>query len=199
MELFPYRFDDKFKRAVAYFSMEFAIDQALKSYSGGLGFLAGSHMRSVNDRKQNTIGVGMLWSYGYYDQNRHEDSTLRVDYRRKFYYFLKETGVTVDVEINGKNVKIKAYLLPAEVFDSAPVILLTTDIFENDHLSRTITHRLYDSNEETRVAQEIVLGIGGVKVLEAMGIDIDIFHLNEGHSLPLAFELMKKYPKINAH
>ena len=197
MQLFPYEFDKKFKKPVAYFSMEFAIDQALKIYSGGLGFLAGSHMRSVNDRRQNTIGVGILWSYGYYDQSRHEDNTLKVDYRRKFYYFLKETGIVVDVQINGKPVYVKAYILPAHTFESAPVILLTTDIFENDYLSRTITHKLYDANEETRVAQEIVLGIGGVKVLKALEQKIDIYHLNEGHALPLAFELMKEYRELD--
>jgi len=194
-KLFPYTFDETFKRPVAYFSMEFAIDQALKTYSGGLGFLAGSHMRSVNDRRQNTIGVGILWSYGYYDQSRYEDNSLKIDYRRKFYYFLEETGVVVEVMINGKPVKIKAFLLPAETFESAPVILLSTDIFENDHLSRTITHKLYDANPETRVAQEIVLGIGGVRALRALGVDVDIYHLNEGHALPLAFELMKEYPE----
>ncbi len=196
MKLFPYEFDEKFKRPVAYFSMEFAIDQSLKTYSGGLGFLAGSHMRSVNDRRQNTIGVGMLWSYGYYDQGRHEDNSLKVEYRRKFYYFLRETGIVVEVQINGKPVYVKAYLLPAETFESAPVILLTTDIFENDYLSRTISHKLYDANEETRVAQEIVLGIGGVKVLRALGIDVDVYHMNEGHALPLVFELMKEYPEL---
>jgi starch phosphorylase len=176
--------------------MEFAIAQALKTYSGGLGFLAGSHMRSANDRRQRTIGVGMLWSYGYYDQSRHEDNTLKIDYRRKFYYFIQETGITVEVMINAKPVTVKAYLLPASTFDSAPVIFLTTDCFENDHLSRTISHKLYDANEETRIAQEIVLGIGGVKVLEAMGIQIDVYHMNEGHALPLVFELMKKYADL---
>ncbi len=196
MELFPYKINEKYSTSVAYFSMEFAIDQALKTYSGGLGFLAGSHMRSVHNERQNTIGVGMLWSFGYYDQSRHEDNTLKVDFRRKFYYFLQETGIVVEVMINAKPVKVKAYLLPANVFESAPVILLSTDIFENDYLSRTITHKLYDANEDTRIAQEIVLGIGGARVLEAMGLDIDIYHMNEGHSLPLVFELMKKYPDL---
>jgi len=196
MKLFPYEIDEEYKKSVAYFSMEFAIEQSLKTYAGGLGFLAGSHVRSVNDERQHTIGIGMLWSYGYYDQGRHEDNTLKVDFRRKFYYFLEETGITVEVQINGKPVKVKAYLLPAKVFESAPVILLTTDLFENDHLSRTISHKLYDANEETRVAQEIVLGIGGVRVLEKMGVDIDIYHMNEGHALPLVFELMKRYEDI---
>jgi len=196
MKLFPYEFDEKFRRPVAYFSMEFAIDQALKTYSGGLGFLAGSHMRSVHDRRQHTVGVGMLWSYGYYDQSRHEDNSLKVDYRRKFYYFLEETEVVVEVQINGKPVYVKAYLLPARTFESAPIVLLTTDIYENDYLARTISHKLYDANEETRVAQEIVLGIGGVKALRALGIDVDVYHMNEGHALPLVFELMKEYPEL---
>jgi len=196
MQLFSYPIAEKYSKSVAYFSMEFAIDQSLKTYSGGLGFLAGSHMRSANDSRQKTIGVGMLWSYGYYDQSRHEDNTLKIDYRRKFYYFIQETDIKVEVMINGQPVTVKAYLLPADTFESAPVILLTTDCFENDHLSRTISHKLYDANEETRIAQEIVLGIGGVKVLEAMGIPIDVYHMNEGHALPLVFELMKKYPDL---
>jgi starch phosphorylase len=196
MNLFQYEIKEEYSKAVAYFSMEFAIDQALKTYSGGLGFLAGSHMRSANDERQKTIGVGMLWSFGYYDQGRNEDNTLKAEYRRKFYYFLEETDIVVDVFINGKPVKVKAYILPSHVFGSAPVVFLTTDLFENDHLSRTISHRLYDANEETRIAQEIVLGIGGVKVLEKLGVEIDIYHMNEGHALPLAFELMRRYPEL---
>jgi len=196
MNLFQYEIKEEYSKSVAYFSMEFAIDQALKTYSGGLGFLAGSHMRSANDERQKTIGVGMLWSFGYYDQGRNEDNTLKAEYRRKFYYFLEETDIVVDVFINGKPVKVKAYLLPSHVFGSAPIVFLTTDLFENDHLSRTISHRLYDANEETRIAQEIVLGIGGVKVLEKLGVEIDIYHMNEGHALPLAFELMSRYPKL---
>ncbi len=196
-QLFTYEIDEKFSTPVAYFSMEFAIDQALKTYSGGLGFLAGSHMRSANDRRQKTVGIGILWSYGYYDQSRHEDQTLKIDFRRKFYYFIKETGIKVEVMINGKPVWVKAYLLPAETFESAPVILLTTDIPENDYLSRTITHKLYDPNEETRIAQEIVLGVGGIRVLDALGEKIDIYHMNEGHALPMVFELMERYPELD--
>ena len=77
------------------------------------------------------------------------------------------------------------------------MILLSTDTDENDYLSRTITHKLYDSNERTRVAQEIVLGIGGVKILEAIGHKVDICHMNEGHALPLVYELYKKYSDMN--
>jgi starch phosphorylase len=177
--------------------MEFGIHQALKIYSGGLGFLSGSHMRSAYDLKQNVTGVGILWTYGYYDQSRAEDRSMEVKYRRKKYYFLEDLNIKVEVRINSKPVYIKAFLLKAETFGTAPVILLSTDIDENDFLSRTITHRLYDGNEETRIAQEIVLGIGGVKVLEALGKSVDIYHMNEGHSIPLTFNLYSKYRDLD--
>ncbi len=194
--LHSYTVDKKYSKSVAYFSMEFAIHQALKIYSGGLGFLAGSHMRSAYDLQQNIIGVGILWSYGYYDQERDEDRNLVAKFRRKRYYFLEDTGISVTVNINGKNVVVKALLLPSETFSTAPMLLLTTDVEENDYLSRTITHKLYDHNTETRIAQEIVLGIGGVKVLEALEQNIEVYHMNEGHSLPMVFELMHKYKDI---
>ncbi len=196
MKLVDYKINKKYQTKVAYFSMEFAIDQAFKNYSGGLGFLAGSHLRSANDLKQNIIGVGILWSYGYYDQHRHEDRTLKVDFLRKFYYFIEDLNTKVTVFIDSTPITVKAYLLPSHCFNTAPLILLSTDVYENDYLSRTITHKLYDSNEKTRIAQEIILGIGGVKVLEALNEKIDIYHLNEGHALPLAFELLKKYETL---
>jgi starch phosphorylase len=184
--------DPKYSKKVAYFSMEFAIHQALKIYSGGLGFLAGSHMRSAHDLKQNMIGVGILWSFGYYDQSRNEDNTMSIIYRRKSYSFLDETGIIVKVKISGADVFVKAYLLKPEIFGTVPVYLLTTDIPENDYLARTITHKLYEAHEETRIAQEIVLGIGGAKVLEEADITPEIYHLNEGHALPVAFYLYSK-------
>lgn len=194
--LHSFEIDKLYSKSVAYFSMEFAIHQALKIYSGGLGFLAGSHMRSAYDLKQNLVGIGMLWSYGYYDQGRDEERYLEVNFRRKRYYFLEDLDVTVTVDINGKDVYVKAFLVPSDLFNSAPLILLSTDIPENDYLSRTITHKLYDSNNETRIAQEIVLGIGGTKVLEELKYNPEIYHMNEGHSLPMAFELYNKYQDI---
>ncbi len=193
MILHDYDFDPKYKTAVAYFSMEFAIHQALKIYSGGLGFLAGSHMRSANDLKQNVVGVGILWSFGYYDQWRSKDDTLKVSFIRKHYYFLEDLGIQATVKIHGQDVHIKAFYLSPDVFSSAPMILLSTDIPENDFLARTITHKLYDANEETRISQEVVLGIGGVKVLEALKQKIDIYHMNEGHALPMVFELYNRF------
>lgn len=193
MKLHTYKINPEYQKSVAYFSMEFAIHQALKIYSGGLGFLSGSHMRSCYDLKQNVVGIGILWSYGYYDQARDEDRNLRIEFRRKKYYFLEDLNIKVHVSINGKDVVVTAHLVPPELFGSAPLILLSTDNDENDYLAKTITHKLYDPNEEARIAQEIILGIGGVKVLEALKHHVDIYHMNEGHAFPLVCELYKKH------
>ena len=189
----PYTPSPKFKTAAAYFSMEFALDQALKTYSGGLGFLAGSHMRSAFELKQNLVGIGILWTYGYYDQDRNEDQTLKVNYRRKHYSFLQETGITFPVVIHGAEVQVRALYLAPDTFGTAPMFFLTTDIPENDYVSRTISHHLYDPNEAARVAQSILLGVGGGQLLDILGRQTDVYHLNEGHGLPLAFWLYQKH------
>jgi glycogen phosphorylase len=188
----PYEYNPEYKKRVAYFSMEFAIHPALKIYSGGLGFLAGSHMRSAYDTKQNLFGIGILWKYGYYDQTRNSDNTMNVLFAEKFYNFLEDPGIVVPVYVNKHQIYVKAYYLRPEVFGTVPMYLLTTDIAENDHLAQTITHKLYDNNTYTRIAQSIVLGIGGAKVVEALG-GADIYHMNEGHALPLAFHLYTQH------
>ena len=193
--LFGYTINPKYKKSVAYFSMEFAIDQSLKIYSGGLGFLAGSHMRSSYQLKQNLVGVGILWTYGYYDQVRSISGSMKAEFTHKYNSFLHDPKILVPITIHGAEVWVKAMLLKPETFGSAPIFLLTTDIPENDGLSRTITRKLYDSNESTRLAQSMVLGIGGAKVLESAGLDIDYYHMNEGHALPLCFHLYQKFGK----
>ncbi|WP_162052517.1 alpha-glucan family phosphorylase [Pontibacter pamirensis] len=188
----PYDSNDKYTRRVAYFCMEYAIHQSLKIYSGGLGFLAGSHMRSAFDLRQNVIGIGMLWKYGYYDQERNEDQSMRPHFTQKYYSFLQDSGITVRVVVNNHPVLVKALVLKPEVFGTAPIYFLTTDVPENDHLARTITNRLYDPEPNARIAQSIVLGIGGAKVVEALG-GAEVYHMNEGHALPLAFHLYQEY------
>jgi starch phosphorylase len=195
-ELFPYKFDKKYSKPVAYFSMEFAIDQPLKIYSGGLGFLAGSHLRSAYELKQNLIGIGILWKKGYYDQERNQDQTLRVSFRDKDYSFLVDTNIVFPITIHGSKVYVKAYLLKPEVFNSAPLFLLSTDIQENDYLAQTISHRLYDPNETTRIAQSILLGVGGAKLLDVLERETEIYHMNEGHALPMCFYLLDKYKNV---
>jgi len=194
----PYTPAKEYTKKVAYFSMEFAIDQSLKIYSGGLGFLAGSHMRSAYELKQNMIGIGMLWKYGYYDQAMKKDGALTVRSIEKTYSYLEDTGIVVDIKIlDNTNVKVKAFYLKPEIFGTIPMYFLSTDIPENDHLSQTITDRLYDPNELTRISQSMVLGIGGAKVVEALG-GADIIHLNEGHGLPAFYYLRDKgYGKEN--
>jgi len=195
-DIFGYTPAKEFSKSVAYFSMEFAIDQSLKIYSGGLGFLAGSHMRSAYELKQNLVGVGMLWKYGYYDQVRAINGTMKPDYVQKYYSFLTDTGIVFPVEVHSATVYVKAFLLKPEVFGSAPIFLLSTDIEQNDSISRTITNRLYDANESTRIAQSIVLGIGGAKLLDILNMQTDIYHMNEGHALPLCFYLYSKYASM---
>ena len=177
---------------VAYFSMEIALDQSLKIYSGGLGFLAGSHMLSAGYLQMPMVGVTMLWSYGYYDQRIAQDGQVEVAYIRKYYDFLEDTGATTEVDIFGEKVKVKAYLVKPELFGSCPVYLLTTDIEGNSDWAKSISHKLYDGNEKIRIAQETVLGIAGVRILQQIGYKFDVVHMNEGHALPAAFELLRQ-------
>jgi len=178
--------------SVAYFSMEIALDQSLSTYSGGLGFLAGSHMQSAGYLGVPMVGVTMLWSYGYYDQRIDSDGNVEIAYTRKQYDFLTDLNITVDIDVFGQNVKVKAFRVEPELFGAVPVYLLTTDIPENSEEIRKISHRLYDGDERIRISQEVVLGIAGVKVLQAAGAQFDIIHLNEGHALPAAFELLRQ-------
>lgn len=188
----PYKHAKKYSERVAYFSMEFAVDQSLKIFSGGLGFLAGSHLRSAYELKQNFIGIGILWKYGYYDQVRTADNKMSVLFQQKSYNFLKDTGIKFQLEISDHMVWVKAMYLDPEIFGSAPLFLLTTDLPENDYLSRTISHHLYDSNSETKIAQSILLGVGGARLLDELNYGADVYHLNEAHGLPAAFYLYEQ-------
>lgn len=192
----PYKYGKGYEKSVAYFSMEFAIDQPLKIYSGGLGFLAGSHMRSAYDLKQNMVGIGILWKYGYYDQVRKHNNELDALWQERHYNFLEDTGLDLEVSVNNHPVKVKVFYLAPEVFGTAPIFLLSTDHPENDHLAQTITHKLYDNNISTRIAQYILLGIGGAKLLEAINHNVEQYHFNEAHALPAAFRLMEKVGDI---
>lgn len=188
----PYTPAEAYTRSVAYFSMEFAIDQPLKIYSGGLGFLAGSHMRSAWKLKQNLVGIGILWKYGYYDQARNRDQTLQVTWTEKLYNFLEDTGIRFQIDIHRAPVWVKALYLRPEIFGTAPMFFLSTDVPENDYLAQTTCHYLYDPNPQTKLAQYILLGKGGAKLLDEIGLERDVYHLNEAHGLPAAFYLLEK-------
>ena len=189
----PYPVEAAYSKRVAYFSMEFAVHQPLKIYSGGLGFLAGSHMRSAYELQQNMVGIGILWKYGYYDQERNQDQTLDVAWNEKNYSFLEDTGIRFQINVHEHPVWVKVFYLNPETFKSAPLFLLSTDVPENDYVSQTITHRLYDANVATKVAQFILLGVGGAKLMDIIGFNPELYHLNEAHGLSAAFYLYSKF------
>lgn len=192
----PYVFDKKYEKSAVYFSMEFAIDQALKIYSGGLGFLAGSHMRSAYDLKQNLIGIGILWKKGYYDQYRKEDLSMGSLFIDKNYSFLEDTNIKFTIKINNHDVWVKAYYLNPKTFGTVPMFFLSTDVAENDYLARSTTFKLYDSDPSAKIAQTMVLGLGGAKLLDALDYDPDIYHLNEAHAVSCVFHLYNKYKSV---
>ncbi|WP_114778287.1 alpha-glucan family phosphorylase [Botryobacter ruber] len=191
--LHPYAYAPAYQKRVAYFCMEYAIAQSLKLYAGGLGFLAGSHMRSAYELKQNVIGIGIFWKYGYYDQVRQPDQTMGVLFQEKIYGFLEKTSIRFEITVNRAPVQVGVYYLPPHIFGTVPLFLLTTDLPENNYLAQTISHKLYDSDKAARIAASILLGAGGFKLLEILGVAPDIYHLNEAHALPLAFALLEKY------
>jgi len=177
---------------VAYFSMEIAMDQSLNTYSGGLGFLAGSHMQSAGYLQMPIVGVTMLWSYGYYDQRIDHTGQVEVAYIRKYYDFLTDLDVYTEIESFGEKIIVKAYRVEPELFGTCPVYLLTTDVEGNSEWARSISYKLYDGDEKIRIAQETVLGVAGVKILQAVNYKFDVIHMNEGHALPAAFELLRQ-------
>lgn len=189
----PYELSLEYSKSVAYFSMEFAVHQPLKIYSGGLGFLSGSHLRSAFELKQNLIGIGILWKYGYYDQGRNQDQTLHPEWYEKTYSFLEDTGIKYQITVHGNPVWVKAWYLPPSTFQTAPLFLLSTNLPENDYLSQTITHRLYDSDTAAKIAQFILLGIGGAKLVDELNFNPEVYHLNEAHAVSSVFYLLKKF------
>ena len=192
----PYPINPLYQIKVAYFCMEFGIHQALKTYSGGLGFLAGSQLRSAFELQQNLIGIGILWKYGYYDQVRKPDQTMYVLFQEKVYGFLEKTDIRLTIKVSGHEVNVAVFYLPPSTFGVAPIFFLSTDVPENDYLSKTICHKLYDSNPETKAASAILLGDGGAKLLDLLGWQPDVYHLNESNALPLAFHLYQRFKSI---
>jgi len=192
----PYQTDERYSKRIAYFSMEYAVHNALKIYSGGLGFLAGSHMRSAYELRQNLIGIGILWKYGYYDQSRNQDQTLQVTWMEKIYFFLEDTGIKFQILIHEHPVWVKVWYLNPETFNTAPMFFLSTDLPENDYVSQTICHRLYDANVATKIAQFILLGVGGAKLVDEIGFSPDLYHLNEAHGISSSFYLLNKFKSV---
>lgn len=173
---------------VAYFCMEYGLDTSLKTYAGGLGILAGDYMKGAKDHDFPIIGIGIKWKQGYTDQKIDKDGKAYDSFHNYDYDFMKDTGIKVDVKIRQRTVICKVW--EVNEFGNAPLYLLDTDIPENE--DAWITGQLYGWFGEERIAQEMVLGIGGVKALRALGLNIDLYHFNEGHALFAGFELIKE-------
>lgn len=180
--------------SVAYFCMEYAIESSVKLYAGGLGILAGDYMKGASDEHYPIIGIGIKWKQGYGEQYIDKKTGIPYDaYKNRVYDFLEDTGVTVNVTIKNRDVKIKVWRYNAHGVDN--LYLLDTDVDGNDGEARWITGQLYGWFGEERVAQEMVLGIGGIRAIRALGLKPAVYHFNEGHALFAGFELM--HEKMN--
>jgi glycogen phosphorylase len=173
---------------VAYFCMEYGLHSDFKIYAGGLGILAGDYMKGAKDHNYPIVGIGLKWKQGYTDQRIAQDGRPIDTFPIYKYDFLKDTGITVSVTIRKREVKCKVWL--CDSFGNAPLYLLDTDVPGNE--DGWITGQLYGWFGEERIAQEMVLGMGGIKALRALGIETDVYHFNEGHALFAGFELVKE-------
>ncbi|MCY6958648.1 alpha-glucan family phosphorylase [Clostridium brassicae] len=175
---------------VAYLCMEYGLESDFKIYAGGLGILAGDYLKGAKDLNVPIIGIGIKWKQGYSDQRIDERGKAYDSYYNNAYSDLEDTGMKVTVKIRKRDVVCKVW--KTEQYENNPIYLLDTDIPENDGDDRWITGQLYGWFKEERIAQEIVLGIGGIKLLRELEIPIDVYHFNEGHAVLAAFELIKE-------
>ena len=183
--------------AVAYFSPEFGISEALPTYSGGLGVLAGDHLKAASDLGLPLIGIGLLYRQGYFRQQLNADGWQQERYPALDPHGMPLTllpsdedgPVKIEVDLEGR--RCMAQVWCAQV-GRVPLYLLDCDIEDNAPEERAVTDRLYAGGSEHRLRQEIVLGIGGVRALRALGLDADVFHSNEGHAGFLGLERIRE-------
>ena len=182
---------------IAYFSMEYGLAECLPIYSGGLGLLSGDHLKASSDADIPLIGIGLLYQKGYHQQSLNPDGWQQERYPVNDFYTLPVRPVT---DANGAEVKVKVRLLSGEVtikvwhidVGRVKLYLLDTNIPENEReADRDITDSLYGGDSNTRMRQEIVLGIGGLRALKALKLEPTVFHMNEGHSAFLAIERIR--------
>lgn len=184
---------------IAYFSMEIALESGISTYSGGLGVLAGDTLRSAADLDLPMVGVSLVSRMGYFRQEigEHFEQVEHPDPWEPS-QFASPLPAKTAVSIEGRQVWIGAwiYYLESPVGFRKPVILLDTDLPENSAEDRKITHYLYGNGQAYRLKQEIVLGIGGARMLRALDINVREYHMNEGHSALLGVELIRRYARV---
>ena len=178
---------DATRPSVAYFCMEYGINQVVKIYSGGLGMLAGDYMKEASDSNVNMCGVGFLYRYGYFKQTLSMDGQQIAQYDAQNFNslpverVLDENGQPLVVDVPYMNYQVHAYVWVMNV-GRIKLYLLDTDNELNSEFDKPITHALYGGDNENRLKQEILLGIGGMLTLKKLGIKKDIYHCNEGHA-----------------
>lgn len=189
---------DEFTRAprIAYFTMEIALRNEMPTYSGGLGVLAGDTIRSAADLELPMAAVSLVSREGYFRQEIDEQGR-QIEHSDSWdpAQWATPLGAKTAVTLEGRTVWIGAwlYILRGHINGRQPVILLDTDLAENTTDDRRITHFLYGGDEAYRLKQEMVLGVGGVRMLQSLGFQINQHHMNEGHSALLAVELLRRY------
>ncbi len=194
---FARRFEGWRGGPVAYFSMEFGLHQSLPLYSGGLGVLSGDHCKAASDLGLPFVGVGLLYRRGYFQQSIDADGYQQHFYPESNFHRLpvrpamdrRGREVVVRVPLPGREVAAKVWL--AQV-GRVPLLLLDTDVTDNDPADRPITGVLYVRGREMRLCQEMILGVGGLRALAALGIEPAVWHLNEGHSSLLQLERLRE-------
>ena len=182
---------------VAYFCAEFGVHTSLPLYSGGLGILAGDHLKSASDLGLPLVGIGLLYRYGYFRQRLRNDGWQEEHYGETY---PKDLPIHLLTNADGSPLRIKVLIRERNVLAQVwradvgrvPLYLLDTNIAENVETDRWVTGHLYGGDRETRIVQEMLLGIGGVRLLRKLGISPSVFHLNEGHSAFLTLELARE-------
>lgn len=181
---------------IAYFSMEYGLHKSLKIYSGGLGILAGDYLKEASDSAVNMVGIGLLYRYGYFQQDISLNGDQIADYIPQKFTHLplepvrdeKGDWITVSLALPGRTVIAKAWKVSV---GRVPLYLLDTDIEENQSNDRNITHQLYGGDSEMRFKQEMILGIGGIRLIEKLQLDPTIYHSNEGHAAFIGLERLR--------
>ena len=184
------------KPQIAYFSMEFGLAECLPIYSGGLGILAGDHLKSASELGIPLAGVGLLYQRGYFQQYLNADGWQQETYPDNDFYnlpiqpMLDDNRIPILVDVEFPDRKILCRIWKVDV-GRVPLYLLDTNTPENNYHDRRITYQLYGGDKETRIQQEMVLGIGGMKALRKLDIHVNVCHMNEGHAAFMALERMR--------
>lgn len=183
------------KKPIAYFCIEYALSDMLPTYAGGLGVLAGDYVKELKDQQIPAVAIGLMYHsvYGAYGVI-HGDAEKEVNPKEHVELDLQpvldenQKPVVIKVPVRDTDIFVKAWIWEK---DTVRVYLLDTDVAENSPADRGITYKLYDSDKEIRIKQEMVLGIGGFRLLEALGVEPSIYHMNEGHSALLDLEIIR--------